>query len=153
MAVDQDAECVAGSMARAEGSWEIWVKPLADGTFASVLLNKGEAATNVTLHIGASGDDAFDFVRGKSSSVSRRTEPTTISMLTRSLPLQFPAMFENYTVRNLLDRVDLGKHEGDYTVAVRTRIAQLVPFVLIVGYHRYLIRRLCPRCHHTMRSC
>jgi hypothetical protein len=31
---------VQGSLARSVGAWESWVRPLADGSFAAVLLNK-----------------------------------------------------------------------------------------------------------------
>lgn len=51
LAVDQDPECVQGSMSRSLGSWESWIKPLHDGDFAVVLLNKGENPTNATVHI------------------------------------------------------------------------------------------------------
>jgi hypothetical protein len=36
----QDPQCVQGSLARSVGAWESWVRPLADGSFAAVVLNK-----------------------------------------------------------------------------------------------------------------
>jgi hypothetical protein len=50
---------------------EVWVRPLSDGSFAAVLLNKGESPAHDILIVGASGDDN-DF---------------------------FPALFTHYTVR------------------------------------------------------
>jgi alpha-galactosidase len=39
IAVDQDPECVQGSLARQREGTETWIKPLSDGSFAVVLLN------------------------------------------------------------------------------------------------------------------
>ena len=51
LAVNQDADCVQGSMARALDATETWIKPLHDGTFAVVLLNKGSQATNASVFL------------------------------------------------------------------------------------------------------
>ncbi len=37
--VDQDPDCIQGSLARALGATETWIKPLHDGTFAVVLVS------------------------------------------------------------------------------------------------------------------
>jgi hypothetical protein len=49
LAVNQDVDCVQGSMARALDATETWIKPMHDGTFAVVLLNKGSQATNASV--------------------------------------------------------------------------------------------------------
>ena len=51
LAIDQDPQCIQGSLARAIGATETWIKPLHDGTFAVVLLNKAEDKQNATLYI------------------------------------------------------------------------------------------------------
>jgi hypothetical protein len=73
LAVDQDEQCIQGSLSRAIGASEVWVRPLSDGSFAAVLLNKGESPANISLIVAASGDNN-DF---------------------------FPALFTHYTVRTL----------------------------------------------------
>eukprot|EP01051_Picozoa_sp_SAG22_P016129 SAG22_NODE_2219_length_2823_cov_1.220999_2_plen_610_part_00 len=40
LAVNQDPQCIQGSMVRADGPTETWIKPLSDGSFAVLLLNK-----------------------------------------------------------------------------------------------------------------
>mmetsp|Transcript_72642 Transcript_72642/g.188575 ORF Transcript_72642/g.188575 Transcript_72642/m.188575 type:complete len:449 (-) Transcript_72642:37-1383(-) len=49
----RDPDCVQGSLAdNIQGAAEVWTRPLSDGTFAAVLLNKGTSAQNVSLHFG-----------------------------------------------------------------------------------------------------
>src|SRR5579871_5726549 len=58
IAVDQDAKGVQGHRIAQEGPLEVWAKPLADGSFAVGLFNRGESANPVTLElkdIGISG--------------------------------------------------------------------------------------------------
>eukprot|EP01105_Mastigella_eilhardi_P006485 TRINITY_DN18042_c0_g1_i1.p1 TRINITY_DN18042_c0_g1~~TRINITY_DN18042_c0_g1_i1.p1 ORF type:complete len:438 (-),score=94.15 TRINITY_DN18042_c0_g1_i1:120-1256(-) len=56
LAVNQDAECVQGSLLNAAGAAEIWGKPLSDGRFVVVMLNRGEIVTNATLHFTSQGE-------------------------------------------------------------------------------------------------
>ena len=49
LAVAQDSDCVMGSLARNSDATESWIKPLADGSFAVVLLNKGAMTANATV--------------------------------------------------------------------------------------------------------
>merc|ERR1711964_602795 len=51
LSVAQDPDCIQGSLARAVDASEVWIKPLTDGSFAAVLLNKAHVPMNVTLHI------------------------------------------------------------------------------------------------------
>jgi alpha-galactosidase len=58
IAVDQDAKGVQGHRVAQEGPLEVWAKPLADGSTAVALFNRGESANPVTLQlkdIGVSG--------------------------------------------------------------------------------------------------
>merc|ERR1712100_91880 len=61
LAVDQDPECVMGSLVRARGSSETWIRPLADDSFAVVLLNKADIATIITVMIAKSAGQWGDF--------------------------------------------------------------------------------------------
>lgn len=49
LAVDQDEECIQGSLSRADGASEIWTRPLSDGTFAVAILNKSSQPQNITI--------------------------------------------------------------------------------------------------------
>jgi alpha-galactosidase len=58
IAIDQDAKGVQGHRVAQEGPLEVWAKPLADGSYAVGLFNRGESANPVTLQlkdIGISG--------------------------------------------------------------------------------------------------
>jgi alpha-galactosidase len=55
IAVDQDRLGVQGRRVVRSGDTEIWVKPLADGSQAVVLLNRGSAATTIRLEWSALG--------------------------------------------------------------------------------------------------
>src|SRR5512146_1926121 len=58
IAVDQDAKGVQGHRVAQEGPLEVWAKPLADGSYAVGLFNRGESPNPVTLElkdIGISG--------------------------------------------------------------------------------------------------
>lgn len=50
IAVDQDAKGAQGHRVAEEGPLEVWAKPLADGSYAVGLFNRGESANPVTLH-------------------------------------------------------------------------------------------------------
>jgi alpha-galactosidase len=55
IAVDQDAKGVQGHRVWDEGPLEIWVRPLADGSRAAALFNRGESALKITLDFKAIG--------------------------------------------------------------------------------------------------
>ena len=55
IAVDQDAIGVQGHRVWDEGPLEIWVKPLADGSQAAGLFNRGESTLKITLDFKAIG--------------------------------------------------------------------------------------------------
>lgn len=58
IAVDQDPKGVQGRWAWQVGPYEVWVKPLADGSVAALLINRGEDAENITANfkdLGLSG--------------------------------------------------------------------------------------------------
>jgi len=55
IAVDQDAKGVQGHRVWDEGPLEIWVKPLADGSQAAGLFNRGESTLKITLDFKAIG--------------------------------------------------------------------------------------------------
>jgi alpha-galactosidase len=58
IAVDQDSKGVQGRWVWQVGPYEIWAKPLADGSVAALLINRGEDATRITAQfkdLGLSG--------------------------------------------------------------------------------------------------
>jgi alpha-galactosidase len=55
IAVDQDAKGIQGHRVWDEGPLEIWVRPLADGSHAAALFNRGESALKITLDFKAIG--------------------------------------------------------------------------------------------------
>jgi alpha-galactosidase len=58
LAVDQDAKGVQGRRVAREGPLEVWAKPLANGSTAVGLFNRGESTNPVTINfkdIGVSG--------------------------------------------------------------------------------------------------
>ena len=81
LAVNQDIDCIQGSLARAEGATETWIKPLNDGSFAATLLNKGSDETNCTIFFTGDWDSADDF---------------------------YPCKFDSMHVRDLYTHKDLG---------------------------------------------
>jgi alpha-galactosidase len=58
LAVDQDAKGIQGHRVWEEGPLEIWVKPLADGSYAVGLFNRSESATKITLDFKSIGAPA-----------------------------------------------------------------------------------------------
>lgn len=102
--VDQDKQCVQGSLVKAVGATETWIKPLSDGSFAVVLLNKGEALANGTVYMDEAGQQwgsGVDF---------------------------FPAVFQKMAVRDLHARKDLGVFTSMYTTAIPPKDALLLKF-------------------------
>jgi alpha-galactosidase len=55
IAVDQDAKGVQGRRVAQEGPLEVWAKPLADGSVAVGLFNRGESANPVTVNFKDAG--------------------------------------------------------------------------------------------------
>jgi alpha-galactosidase len=51
IAVDQDSKGAQGRRVAEEGPLEVWAKPLADGSYAVGLFNRGESANPVTLEL------------------------------------------------------------------------------------------------------
>lgn len=49
IAVDQNAKGVQGTRVKKEGDLEIWSRPLADGSHAAVLFNRGLSASEITV--------------------------------------------------------------------------------------------------------
>jgi alpha-galactosidase len=49
IAVDQDPKGVQGHRVWQEGPYEVWAKPLADGSVAALLMNRGEDAEKITV--------------------------------------------------------------------------------------------------------
>jgi alpha-galactosidase len=58
LAVDQDKKGIQGHRVWQEGPLEIWTKPLADGSQAVGLFNRGESATTITLDFKSIGAPA-----------------------------------------------------------------------------------------------
>jgi len=55
IAVDQDAKGAQGRRVAEEGPLEVWAKPLADGSYAVGLFNRGQSANPVTLQFTGIG--------------------------------------------------------------------------------------------------
>jgi alpha-galactosidase len=55
IAVDQDRKGIQGHRVWDEGPLEIWVKPLADGSQAAGLFNRGESPLKITLDFNKIG--------------------------------------------------------------------------------------------------
>ena len=90
ISINQDPDCVQGSLARASDASEVWIKPLHDGSFAVVLLNKSLVRANITLLISAVNNGG-DF---------------------------FPASLETVHVRDIFRGKDLGQHSGSFSAWV-----------------------------------
>eukprot|EP00937_MAST-01D_sp_MAST-1D-sp2_P005850 g5850.t1 len=108
LAVDQDEDCVQGSLARALGATETWIKPLGDESFAVVLLNKGDTAANATVFM----DDA-DQGWGAGCDF-------------------FPASFLQMRVRDLHARKDLGLANSTFTTIVAPKDAKIFKFTPVL---------------------
>jgi alpha-galactosidase len=101
----QDPQCVQGSLARALGGTETWVKPLADGSFAVVLLNKNDLPANTTVYMDDGGQ-----VWGSGADF-------------------FPAAFTSkVAVRDLHARKDLGTFTSSFTAKVPAHDALILGF-------------------------
>jgi len=105
LAVDQDSDCVQGSLLRLNKSAEVWGKPLHDGSFAVVLLNTATTAQDITVLIDcpnwADACNGGDF---------------------------YPASFDTACVRNLWLQKDLGSFTGSFTDSVGPQDANIYKF-------------------------
>eukprot|EP01012_Entosiphon_sulcatum_P016032 TRINITY_DN20996_c0_g1_i1.p2 TRINITY_DN20996_c0_g1~~TRINITY_DN20996_c0_g1_i1.p2 ORF type:complete len:260 (-),score=61.39 TRINITY_DN20996_c0_g1_i1:42-821(-) len=94
LAIDQDPDCVQGSLARLRESHEMWIRPLHDGSFAVAIVNKAPANG-----AGAGGGGAAN---------------VTVSLADDF----YPAEFLSCTVRDVLRHADLGRFTGLFSVVV-----------------------------------
>eukprot|EP01065_Artemidia_motanka_P010782 TRINITY_DN15775_c0_g1_i1.p1 TRINITY_DN15775_c0_g1~~TRINITY_DN15775_c0_g1_i1.p1 ORF type:complete len:434 (+),score=126.46 TRINITY_DN15775_c0_g1_i1:57-1358(+) len=99
--VNQDSDCVQGSLARSTGAVDIWIKPLHDGSFAVVTLNKGDAVVNASVSLG---NEPLGWSSGADF---------------------FPAMFSSMAVRDVLLRRDLGTFVDTFRAEVPARDARM----------------------------
>eukprot|EP00727_Mastigamoeba_balamuthi_P004687 m51a1_g14216 putative alpha-galactosidase (450) ;mRNA; f:180907-182653 len=101
--VDQDSECVQGSLIKISGSIEAWAKPLSDGSFAVALVNTGEQEEKITLRVDLTTHTSF-----------------------------YPASFLSAHVRDLWNRQDLGVYAGAFTATVAAHDGAIYRFKPIV---------------------
>lgn len=77
IAVDQDAGAIQGKAVRKDGSLEWWTKPLADGSIAVALFNRGTAAASMNLTAADAGlsriSAARDLWQGREVATDRLT--------------------------------------------------------------------------------
>src|SRR5260370_16934699 len=83
IAVDQDAKGVQGHRVWDEGPLEIWVKPLADGSQAAGLFNRGGSTLKITLAFKALGAPS-------SAHLHHLSEPNTLTPLQTSYTSAVP---------------------------------------------------------------
>lgn len=69
LAVNQDSECVQGSLVRHEQGGEVWIKPLSDGTFAGVLFNTALQPLSITVILNDDNENG-DFYPGRLHSLT-----------------------------------------------------------------------------------
>lgn len=89
--VQNDSDCVQGTLLHSWDATEAWARPLADGSFAAVLLNKGSSYANATLSFDGDWHDQQDF---------------------------YPASFPRAAVRDLHAGKDLGTFDHAFTTAL-----------------------------------
>lgn len=100
--IQADPDCVQGSLVSAPDATETWIRPLHDGSFAVVLLNKGQAAATITT--GMTQDYAWGAF--------------------------YPAAFPAATIRDAGDCKDLGHFTSNFTFEVApldARILRVTP--------------------------
>lgn len=98
IAVNQDPLGVQGHKIATSGGSEVWAGPLADGSVAAVLLNRGASTADVTLttaHLQAASD-------------------------------KWPRTATAFSVRDLYARADRGTFAGSWTVSVPSHDAFIV---------------------------
>jgi len=94
--VDQDTDCVQGSLLHALGDTEVWGKPLNDSTFAVALLNKGSTSETVTVFFNDDGNCGGSCNGGDF----------------------YPAYFSSASVRDLWLKTDLGTHRNSFSATI-----------------------------------
>lgn len=100
LAIQQDPDCVQGSLARSLGSGEVWIKPLSDGSFGVVLFNKGTTVHPYDRPVSATNIDHLTH-----SKVSdRRTLLSTYRVRAGVAKTEDPAMVETSIPPNLTER-------------------------------------------------
>ena len=107
IAINQDPECVMASLVRNLGSSETWIRPMADGSFGVVLLNKAAVPQNVSVFIAKSAGQWGDF---------------------------FPVVFsdnQQLEVRNAGARKDEGRFNGTFTALVGPTDAAIFRMALV----------------------
>merc|ERR1711871_1118609 len=103
LAVNQDPDCVMGSLVRLEAG-ETWIKPLSDGNFAATLLNPAPThSANITIHISKASGQWGDFM---------------------------PAVnFEVMAVRDIGNQRDLGHFNGTFAMEVAPQDAVMLKLI------------------------
>jgi len=94
--VDQDPDCVQGSLARSRAGGEVWIKPLSDDSFALVFINTVKEPQNITIMMD--GSSYTDF---------------------------WPARLSGGYVRDLWTRQNLGYFSGWFTALVPGQDARI----------------------------
>ncbi len=95
-----------GSLAHSIDGTEVWIRPLSDGTFAAVLLNKLPIEAVVTLNIASNAYNGGDF---------------------------YPASFPAAKLRNVYEHKDLGLFVGIYSTLVPAYDAVILKVYPIAG--------------------
>jgi len=90
LAVDQDPQCVQGSLVRQEAGGELWARPLADGTFAVVMFNTSPTPLNMTLTLN--GDKNYGDL--------------------------YPALVDSVLIRDIYAQTDLGVYSDSFSLIV-----------------------------------
>jgi len=105
LAVNQDKDCVMGTLVNYYGSEEVWIRPLSDGSFAAVLLNKDPFNSKVMwLKLGyQNGDD----------------DP-------ESEDFYAAGPFRSATVRDLYSRITLGQFSQVFNALIPPMDAMIV---------------------------
>jgi alpha-galactosidase len=80
IAIDQDAAGAQGRAVRKEGTTEIWTKPLADGSVAVALFNRGTSATPMRFQAADAGYSTLTSVRDLWLHAGRSIDATTIDV-------------------------------------------------------------------------
>jgi len=102
LAVNQDTDCVQASNSRLNDAIDTWVKPLSDGTFAVVVVNKATTTTQATIYI----QDRWNWGGGDF----------------------YPAQFDSATIRDLYNKQNLGQHTGTFNVSIPAQDAVIYKF-------------------------
>lgn len=102
LAINQDPDCTQGSISKVEDAFEIWIKPLSDGHFAVVFLNKSDKEHTIVSNWKSSFDGDF-----------------------------IPAFFKRARVRDLYKQKDLGVFENKFEYKVGAHDAAFFKFTVV----------------------